>query len=169
MKNKELELELLRLKSLCYRAAEEIIMLDNRLIEASKDASLLEEEAKEYGTFTSINLLSRLTGRIKGSYMNCYPELELQKKVIEGHYQVENSIFYGYDPGYDSTKWYDCAHCDAGYVDQECTCCSIASNQDEAILEDTGECPKGSHGSLDEALACWKCQNASQKLISNKT
>jgi hypothetical protein len=21
-----------------------------------------------------------------------------------------------------STKWYDCAHCDAGYVDQECTC-----------------------------------------------
>ena len=22
----------------------------------------------------------------------------------------------------DASKWYDCAHCDAGYLDQECTC-----------------------------------------------
>ena len=33
------------------------------------------------------------------------------------------------EKGYDSeeedggnTKWYNCAHCDAGYMDQECTC-----------------------------------------------
>ena len=22
----------------------------------------------------------------------------------------------------DTSKWYNCAHCDAGYPDQECTC-----------------------------------------------
>lgn len=22
----------------------------------------------------------------------------------------------------DTSKWYDCAHCDAGYLEQECTC-----------------------------------------------
>ena len=22
----------------------------------------------------------------------------------------------------DTTKWYDCPHCDAGYTDQECIC-----------------------------------------------
>ena len=31
----------------------------------------------------------------------------------------------GYNSGEDdggNTKWYNCAHCDAGYPDQECTC-----------------------------------------------
>ena len=26
------------------------------------------------------------------------------------------------------------------------------------------ECPKGTHESLDEALGCWKCQNASLRV-----
>jgi hypothetical protein len=28
-------------------------------------------------------------------------------------------------------------------------------------IEESEECPKGTHESLDEALGCWKCQNAS--------
>jgi len=51
------------------------------------------------------------------------------------------------------TKWYNCARCDAGYdsglLEQKCIC------------EEGEECPKGTHESLDEALGCWKCQNAS--------
>ena len=31
----------------------------------------------------------------------------------------------------------------------------------KALSEENGECPKGTHESLDEALGCWKCQNAS--------
>ena len=28
----------------------------------------------------------------------------------------------GYAIRAGNTKWYNCAHCDAGYMDQECTC-----------------------------------------------
>ena len=34
---------------------------------------------------------------------------------------VLNRIFGAFQ-GRDASKWYDCAHCDAGYPDQECTC-----------------------------------------------
>jgi hypothetical protein len=50
-------LEILRLESLCRRAAEEIKMLDDKLQEISPDPD---------GTHTSVNLLSRLDGRIGG-------------------------------------------------------------------------------------------------------
>jgi len=52
-------LEILRLESLCRRAAEEIKMLDDKLQEISPDPD---------GTHTSVNLLSRLDGRIGGWY-----------------------------------------------------------------------------------------------------
>jgi len=52
-------LEVLRLESLCRRAAEEIKMLDDKLQEISPDPD---------GTHTSVNLLSRLDGRIGGWY-----------------------------------------------------------------------------------------------------
>ncbi len=29
---------------------------------------------------------------------------------------------YDFEDDDDNTKWYNCAHCDAGYPDQECTC-----------------------------------------------
>ena len=34
---------------------------------------------------------------------------------------VLNRIFGAFQ-GRDASKWYNCAHCDAGYPDQECTC-----------------------------------------------
>jgi hypothetical protein len=49
------------------------------------------------------------------------------------------------------TDWYDCPRCDALYPNQECIC---GKNR---------ECPKGTHESLDDALGCWKCQNASKR------
>ena len=38
------------------------------------------------------------------------------KWEIEGHYFVPTW------EQKDTSKWYNCAHCDAGYTDQECTC-----------------------------------------------
>lgn len=34
---------------------------------------------------------------------------------------VLNRIFGAFQAR-DASKWYSCAHCDAGYPDQECTC-----------------------------------------------
>ena len=60
-------LEILRLESLCRRAAEEIKMLDDKLQEISPDPD---------GTHTSVNLLSRLDGRIGGWYTMAEPKEE---------------------------------------------------------------------------------------------
>ena len=60
-------LEILRLESLCRRAAEEIKMLDDKLQEISPDPD---------GTHTSVNLLSRLDGRIGGWYTMAEPNEE---------------------------------------------------------------------------------------------
>ena len=60
-------LEVLRLESLCHRAAEEIKMLDDKLQEISPDPD---------GTHTSVNLLSRLDGRIGGWYTMAEPNEE---------------------------------------------------------------------------------------------
>ena len=60
-------LEILRLESLCRRAAEEIKMLDDKLQEISPDPD---------GTHTSVNLLSRLDGRIGGWYTMTEPNEE---------------------------------------------------------------------------------------------
>jgi hypothetical protein len=38
--------------------------------------------------------------------------LKAVKKLVK--YEKENEE--------DTSKWYNCAHCDAGYPDQECTC-----------------------------------------------
>ena len=62
---RELKKEIIRLKSLCRRAADEIKMLDDKLQEISPDPD---------GTHTSVNLLSRLDGRIGGHY--AHPSLE---------------------------------------------------------------------------------------------
>ena len=60
-------LEILRLESLCRRAAEEIKVLDDKLQEISPDPD---------GTHTSVNLLSRLDGRIGGWYTMAEPNEE---------------------------------------------------------------------------------------------
>ena len=64
--------EIKRLRSLCLRAAEEIEMLDDIIIRNN----LEEQTNEEYPGMASVNLLSRLRGRIKGGYVENYPELK---------------------------------------------------------------------------------------------
>ena len=63
--------EIKRLRSLCLRAADEIEMLDDIIIRNN----LEEQTNEEYPGMASVNLLSRLRGRLKGGYVENYPEL----------------------------------------------------------------------------------------------
>ena len=63
--------EIKRLRSLCLRAAEEIEMLDDIIIRNNLEEQMYEE----YPGMASVNLLSRLRGRLKGGYVENYPEL----------------------------------------------------------------------------------------------
>ena len=64
--------EIKRLRSLCLRAADEIEMLVDIIIRNN----LEEQTNEEYPGMASVNLLSRLRGRIKGGYVENYPELK---------------------------------------------------------------------------------------------
>ena len=68
--------EIKRLRSLCLRAAEEIEMLDDIIIRNN----LEEQVDEEYPGMASVNLLSRLRGRLKGGYVENYPELTEEEK-----------------------------------------------------------------------------------------
>ena len=69
-------LEILRLESLCRRAAEEIKMLDDIIIDYEEgNASIPKREDGCYG-YASVNLLSRLDGRIGGWYTMAEPKEE---------------------------------------------------------------------------------------------
>ena len=69
-------LEILRLESLCRRAAEEIKMLDDIIIDYEEgNASIPKRENGCYG-YASVNLLSRLDGRIGGWYTMAEPNEE---------------------------------------------------------------------------------------------
>ena len=108
---KELKKEIIRLKSLNRRAADEIRDLDNIIIDfVEGNAFPQKNEDDLWAGEASINLLNRLDGRTSGDYVENYEDLHLEMKVLDGHYQFDNS------------KWYNCAHHDAGYPDQECTC-----------------------------------------------
>lgn len=63
--------EIDRLRSLCLRAADEIEMLDDIIVRNNYE----EQMNEEYPGMASVNLLSRLRGRIKGGYVENYPEL----------------------------------------------------------------------------------------------
>jgi len=67
----DLQQEILRLKSLCFRAADEIEMLDDIIVRNNYE----EQTNEEYMGVASVNLLSRLRGRLKGGYIENYPEL----------------------------------------------------------------------------------------------
>ena len=101
---KELKKEIIRLKSLNRRAADEIRELDNIIIDFVEGNAFPPVSKTDFVGFSSINLLDRLDGRTKGGYVENYEDLHLKMKAIDGG------------------KWYNCAHCDAGYPDQECTC-----------------------------------------------
>jgi archaellum component FlaC len=70
-KIEELQKEIKRLRSLCLRAADEIEMLDDIIVRNN----LEEQMNEEYPGMASVNLLSRLRGRLKGGYVENYPEL----------------------------------------------------------------------------------------------
>ena len=63
--------EIDRLRSLCLRAADEIEMLDDIIVRNNYE----EQMDEEHPGMASVNLLSRLRGRIKGGYVENYPEL----------------------------------------------------------------------------------------------
>ena len=86
---KELKKEIIRLKSLCRRAADEIRDLDDTIIKITKEFL----EAREFLGWkdddlwageSSINLLNRLDGRTKGGYVENYEDLLSEMKAIDG-------------------------------------------------------------------------------------
>ena len=76
---KELKKEIIRLKSLNRRAADEIRELDNIIID------LVEGVPRKISAGeASINLLNRLDGRTSGAYVENYEDLHLEMKAIDG-------------------------------------------------------------------------------------
>jgi hypothetical protein len=85
---KELRLEILRLRSLCFRAAQEIKDLDCTIMHAADSVEGLREwlgiqEGNLCAGISSINLVNRLEGRTKGGYVENFPDLLKQRKEIE--------------------------------------------------------------------------------------
>jgi hypothetical protein len=93
----KLKKENIRLRSLCRRAAEEIRDLDRMIIKSIEDNKVIEypEEDKAYfAGFSSINLLNRLDGITSGGYVENYDDLNLEMKILAGHYQFDHPDFY---------------------------------------------------------------------------
>ena len=94
---RELKKEIIKLKSLNRRAAEEIRDLDDMIIKSIEDNKVIEypEEDKAYfAGFSSINLLNRLDGITNGGYVESYDDLKLEMKTLDGWYQAEHPDFY---------------------------------------------------------------------------
>jgi len=82
---RELKKEIIKLKSLNRRAAEEIRDLDDMIIKSIEDNKVIEypEEDKAYSAgFSSINLLNRLDGKTSGGYIENYEDLLSEMKAI---------------------------------------------------------------------------------------
>ena len=85
---RELKKEIIKLKSLNRRAAEEIRDLDDMIIKSIEDNKVIEypEEDKAYfAGFSSINLLNRLDGKTSGGYIENYPMLLLEFQELDDH------------------------------------------------------------------------------------
>jgi len=90
---RELKKEIIKLKSLNRRAAEEIRDLDDMIIKSIEDNKVIEypEEDKAYfAGFSSINLLNRLEGRTNGGYVENYDDLHLEMQELDDHLEVLN-------------------------------------------------------------------------------
>ena len=85
---RDLKKEIIKLKSLNRRAAEEIRDLDDMIIKSIEDNKVIEypEEDKAYSAgFSSINLLNRLDGITNGGYVENYPMLLLEMQELDDH------------------------------------------------------------------------------------
>jgi DNA repair exonuclease SbcCD ATPase subunit len=86
---RELKKEIIRLKSLNRRAADEIRDLDDTIIKITKEFPEVREflgwkDDDLWAGEASINLLNRLDGRTSGAYVENYDDLHLEMKAIDG-------------------------------------------------------------------------------------
>jgi len=83
---RELKKEIIRLKSLNRRAADEIRDLDNIIIDFVEGNAFPPNKTEDdlWVGEASANLLSRLDGRIKGGYVENYEDLLSEMRAIEG-------------------------------------------------------------------------------------
>ena len=94
--NRELKKEIIKLKSLNRRAAEEIRDLDGILIDCIENNKVPKYDDPDpvmFAGFSSINLLNRLEGITNGAYVENYPDLHIEMKTLDGHYQIEHPDF----------------------------------------------------------------------------
>jgi len=98
---KELKKEIIRLKSLNRRAADEIRDLNDTIIKITKEFPEVREFlgwrdsdlwAGEWAA--SISLLNRLDGRTSGGYVENYDDLHLEMKTLDGYAQIDHPDFY---------------------------------------------------------------------------
>ena len=106
---RELKKEIIKLKSLNRRAAEEIRDLDDMIIKSIEDNKVIEypeDDAAYFAGFSSINLLNRLDGIASGGYVENYDDLHLEMKAINNNHTPE-------------CKWHKDWHaCDCGLFDK---------------------------------------------------
>jgi len=84
---RDLQKEVIRLKSLCRRSAEEIRDLDDTIIKITKEFPGVKEflgwkDDDLWAGESSINLLNRLDGRTNGGYIENYEDLLSEMKAI---------------------------------------------------------------------------------------
>ena len=124
---RDLKKEIIKLKSLNRRAAEEIRYLDDMIIKSIEDNEVIEYldiDDAYFAGFSSINLLNRLDGKTSGGYIENYPDLHIEMKTLDGHYQIEHPDFYSTeylnkDKHPPECKWHKDWHaCDCGEFDK---------------------------------------------------
>lgn len=118
---RELKKEIIRLKSLCRRAADEIRDLDSIIIDfVEGNAFPQKNEDDLWAGEASINLLNRLVGRTSGGYVENYDDLHLEMKTLDGYAQIDHPDFYRKQDHPPECKWHKDWHaCDCGIFDKE--------------------------------------------------
>ena len=121
---RELKKEIIRLKSLCRRSADEIRDLDNIIIKLHDQFPEVKKELNwnsdgYWAGEASINLLNRLDGKTNGGYVENYDDLHLELKTLDGYAQIEHPDFYRkqeHSPEhFPECKWHKDWHaCDCG-------------------------------------------------------
>ena len=127
---RDLKKEIIKLKSLNRRAAEEIRDLDDMIIKSIEDNKVIEypeEDATYFAGFSSINLLNRLDGITNGGYVENYDDLHLEMKELNKDHPPE-------------CKWHKDWHaCNCGAFDEEeINTCSFCGEDNLSIREDNG-------------------------------